>query len=97
MSRSYKKTPIYKDSTRKGPTFKSGKQVANRVVRHKGDLPNGGGYKKAFCSYNISDYAFRYPEEEMRRDWETDGTWYNREFKTYKDAYRWWQRYYKGK
>lgn len=37
MSRSYKKNPVFKDSTRKGATYKSGKQIANRTVRRKAD------------------------------------------------------------
>lgn len=46
MSRSYKKNPVFKDSTRKGATYKSGKQIANRTVRRKADIPKGSGYKK---------------------------------------------------
>ncbi len=46
MSRSYKKMPVVKDSSCKGSTFKSGKQIANRAVRKQKDIPNGGSYKK---------------------------------------------------
>ena len=46
MSRSYKKTPVIKDSSCKGTRFKSGKQLANRAVRNQEDVPSGGSYKK---------------------------------------------------
>lgn len=46
MSRSYKKTPVIKDSSCKGSSFKSGKQIANRAVRNHHDVPSGGSYKK---------------------------------------------------
>ncbi len=97
MSRSYKHTPICKDSTRKGPTFKSGKQIANRVVRRKDDIPNGGGYRKAYCSYNISDFQFRMDESELKHKWEDEDSWLLSHFKSYKEAYRWWKRTYKMK
>ena len=97
MSRSHKRNPICKDSTRKGPTFKSGKQIANRNVRHVPDLPNGGGYRKAFCSYNISDYLFRMEEKELKQEWEMSDSWIRRRFMNYKQAYRWWLKNYRNK
>jgi hypothetical protein len=56
MSRSYKKTPVIKDTSCKGTRYKSGKQIANRAVRNHDDVPNGGSYKKVYCSWNISDW-----------------------------------------
>ena len=97
MSRSYKKSPVFKDSTRKGKTYKSGKQIANRTVRRKTDIPNGGGYRKAYCSYNISDYSFRMDEKELRSEWEKKDSWIHRRFKTFKRAYLWWKKYYRMK
>lgn len=52
MSRSYKKTPIVKDHTR------GMKACANRKVRRMKDVPQFGGYKKCFCSYDICDWWF---------------------------------------
>ena len=97
MSRSYKKNPIYKDSTRKGPTFKSGKQIANRIVRRMSDLPGGNGYRKAFCSYNISDFCTRMSEKELLKEWDTADSFVRKRFASYQDAYVWWQKCYKGK
>lgn len=97
MSKSHKKTPVYKDSTRKGPTFKSGKQIANRIIRRKSDIPDGGGYRKAYCSWNISDYMFRMDENELRRAWDGQDPLIRSRFKTYKEAHRWWLRYYHSK
>ncbi len=54
MSRSFKKTPVVKDRSR------GMKAVANRVFRRKKVIvANGNAYRKVFCSYNISDWAFR--------------------------------------
>ncbi len=97
MSRSYKKEPVYKDSTRKGRTRKSGKQIANHVVRHKKDLPDGGGYRKAYCSYNISAYRFRIDEWELRKKWESWENWICRRFTTYQKADLWWKKIYRLK
>ena len=93
MSRSYKKEPVCKDSTRKGSGWKSGKQIANRVVRHRPDLPRGCAYRKAYCSYNISDYWFRMDERELQREWESGESWVCRRFMTYKQAYLWWKKH----
>ncbi len=97
MSRSYKKNPFLKDTTRKGPTYKSGKQIANRVVRYTGDIPSGGSYRKVYCSYNISDFAFRMDEFELQAEWEQEDSFLRTEFKTYKEAYRWWKKTYRMK
>ena len=97
MSRSFKKNPVFKDSTRKGATYKSGKQIANRTVRRKLDIPKGSGYKKMFCSYNISDYSFRMSERELMEEWEKKDSWIRRQFKTLKQAHHWWKKYYQMK
>ena len=52
MSRSYKKA-IHKYAPVRG---KPGKQFANRKVRIAKDVPDGMGYKKIFCSYEIHDW-----------------------------------------
>lgn len=50
MSRSYKKNPINKYA--KNP---AGKREANKKTRRSNNIPNGRGFKKLFCSYNICD------------------------------------------
>lgn len=56
MSRSYKKTPIIKDSSK---TKRIDKRNANKSVRHNKDLSGkGNGYKKCFESYDINDYYY---------------------------------------
>lgn len=53
MSRSYKKRPIVKDRN------KGMKNIANRKIRRLDvDIANGKAYRKFFCSYEISDFAF---------------------------------------
>ena len=58
MSRSRKKTWGWTDH--QTPNAKQQKRFANKRVRRTGDTPNGGAYKKPYCSYNICDYKFLY-------------------------------------
>lgn len=53
MSRSFKKTPGFKDCD------KFGKKYANRVIRQfKGNIPSGGFFKKLFDKYYICDWSW---------------------------------------
>lgn len=62
MSRSYKKIPLVKDKN------KGSKKFANRTVRRYDDsIASGGGYRKIFCSYNISDFSFTETFEEYKQ------------------------------
>lgn len=54
MSRSYKKHPWVKGNNCK----KTDKRNANKCVRNHKDVPNGGKFKRCFCSWNICDYRF---------------------------------------
>ena len=97
MSRSYKKTPVLKDSSCKGSAFKSGKQIANRAVRNHDDIPNGGGYKKVYCSWNISDYRFMKTEAELRKEWDNENSYLHETYKTYDRALFAWKKQFKNK
>ena len=62
MSRSYKKNPYSTDNRSSGDN----KKIANRTFRrNKKTLYQGGAYKKAYCSWNICDYRFRYDEKDI--------------------------------
>ena len=96
MSRSYKKTPIVKDSSR------GMKKVASRIFRRKSiPIANGNAYRKVVCSYDISDWLFRetYTEycvraEEYRKEFE-HGIGYNRHKDYSKDMSYWkWYKMY---
>ena len=69
MARSYKKQLGYCD---RNPWNKN---QANRRVRRKLDIQDGGAYRKLFCSYNICDYRFLYfgPEHHIKAE---IATWY---------------------
>lgn len=97
MSRSYKKFPALKDKNPGSAARKSGKQLANRTVRRTANIPNGGAYKKAFCSYNISDYRFVKFENDLRREWDGGNIFLHRNFKTYAQALCWWKKCYVNK
>ena len=61
MSRSYKKHPYVTDNSSSGVN----KRIANRTFRrNKTKLYQGGNYKKAYCSYNICDYRWRWTEQD---------------------------------
>jgi hypothetical protein len=49
MSRSYRKIPKYS----RNDTW--AKRQASKKAR-KADLPDGGAYKRVYCSWNICDY-----------------------------------------
>lgn len=104
MSKSYKKTPIVKDHG----TGNSGKRFANKSVRRYADIiPNGKGYKKIFCSYDIHDYVSRYTYEEHKQKFESDlkaflngGSKYDpREDSTFNHRYddNRWERFFRRK
>ena len=97
MSRSYKKTPVVKDSSCKGSSFKSGKQIANRAVRNEKDVPSGGSYKKVYCSWNISDWRFTKTEAELKRKWDGGDEYLHGTYKTYEQARFAWKKAYKNK
>ena len=68
MARSFKKTPGYTNSGSRGRKF--AKRWANRKVRQiKGDLPNGGSYRKVYDSWNICDFKTIYYTPVMYRDY----------------------------
>jgi len=52
MSRSYRK-PWIREVSKKGA-----KRQANKIVRKMEDVPDGMKFKRAYCSWNISDYRF---------------------------------------
>ena len=98
MSRSYKKKPVFKDTdSRKTPKRYKGKTLAARAVR-RSIVPSGkGGYKKVYCSWDIHEYAFYRTEEEFRKDWENGDEYLHRKFKAYKQARRYWLKFYRNK
>ena len=68
MSRSRRKVPkrTGADSRRNGTLQK---RLASKAVRnYKGEIPNGRGYKKIYCSYNICDYRWS--------EWDKNSKWY---------------------
>lgn len=99
MSRSYKKFIVCKDQN-----SKSGKRMANRAVRRNENVPSGAKFKRYYCSWNICDYRSKerfYTAEEFRRNWydktNKDFEWLRNRFRTCKEAYRHWLRWYRIK
>lgn len=98
MSRSYKKTPMVKDRN------KGMKRVANKKIRNNCyDVPNGKAYRKFFCSYDISDFAFTETLQEFIDRYERNYRAYlNGAYKyfkkmSYKEIYWEWYSCYKKK
>ena len=61
MSRSYKRTPIYTDYSRK--TTKYFKRQASHKIRRSTDVPDGRAYRKFYCSWYIHDRISYWPKE----------------------------------
>ena len=101
MSRSYKKSPVFKDSQRKrsGETGTGEqKRFASRAVRRNDDaIANGGSYRKLYDSYSICDYRFIETENEFRKEWESGSKYLHNRFKTYKQALLYWKKRYRFK
>lgn len=58
MSRSRKKNPYRSDYSRSKTPFM--KRLAAKRVRRAKDVPNGSGYKKVSCSWDICDWKLRW-------------------------------------
>jgi len=98
MSRSYKKNPIVKD---RNPWMK---KYANRKLRRtaNGDLLlQNGSYKKAFESWEISDYAWTISFEDFCKQslktWEEWEKPKGKKMPTRKELWRRWYSTYKRK
>ena len=111
MSRSYKhrKSAVVHV---KEQNSKFGKRQASAAVRRAADVPNGRQYRKFYCSWNISDYEWtekKYTRDEFRRKWfdtshfnadrwgHDEFEYYRAKFRNWKEAYRFYVRYYKTK
>lgn len=72
MSRSYKKTPIYKAKSQ------TGRKIANRIVRRRNRVhvldikeyyvQDGGGHRKETNSYDVIDWVRYYPRHVWIQD-----------------------------
>ena len=100
MSRSYKHTDFVKD-----PNNKFMKRFANKKVRHSKDIPSGGAYKKVFCSWEISDYRWRWTREEAIEEWyehhrdpdNPRNRWFVKKFETLEKYLIYWEKCTKRK
>ena len=99
MSRSYRKFAVVKDRCRNSKNFMKPKADANRMVRRTADVPQHSGYKKLYCSWNISDYRFvgEQSERELKIRWKRRNKYLINIADSYREAYRNWIKYYKGK
>lgn len=95
MSRSYKKHPVLKEH-RSG---RFGKTMANRKVRRFRLETTGKSmlYKKCFESWDIQDYALRFPLEDMLLEWEDETSWLRQTFPQRKDLIGYWRKTTLGK
>ena len=111
MSRSYK----HRKGTLvhvKEQNSRFGKRQASAAVRRAVDVPDGRQYRKYYCSWDISDYAWtenKYTRDEFRHYWfDTayripdrhgldDFEYYRSKFRNWKEAYRFYVKHYKTK
>lgn len=90
MSRSYRRKMWVKENN---SARRHMKRLANKRVRAREEIPDGGKYKHCFCSYDICDY-------KCRCDFKDFLTWYWVQDKFGDDAqaaYAEWERLYKHK
>ena len=100
MSRSYKKSPFLKDRARVSKDRFKPKTFANRAVRRYEEVPGGkSGFKKIYCSWNISDYRFKehQNEAELKRQWDNGDSWLHSTYKSYQKALFDWRKWYRRK
>ncbi len=97
MSRSYKKSPIYKDYNRKNPGRKTGKQLANRNIRNSKDIPCGGAYKKMYNSYDIREWRLRKDKADLRREWSDPNSFLRKYYENFDQVLVWWEKHYRRK
>lgn len=94
MSRSYKNRKNKSILIIKDESSKFGKRMASKAVRRAKDVMDGCNYRKHYCSWNICEYRLtepRYTADEFRKKWnkgEMDRRFYNRYYRTWRDAYR---------
>lgn len=99
MTRSYKKFIVCKDTN-----SKFSKRMASKTVRRNKNVPDGGKFKRYYCSWDICDYrskAVFYTTEQFRKNWfnktNSEFDWLRRRFGSWKEAYRHWLRWYRMK
>lgn len=98
MSRSYKHVPCVRDSERsRVPNRYKQKTIANRAVRRNEDIPNHGGYRRAYESWNISDYKFFETEDMFLDKWKKGRVGPKLSKCDYEEAKRCWRKWYKSK
>lgn len=96
MSRSYKHVPCVRDGERsRVPRRYKPKTIANRAVRRNEDIPNHGGYRRAYDRRDIWEYKFLQTEEQFLGKWKEGRMGYK--FRGYREAKRYWRKWYKSK
>lgn len=61
MSRSRKKTPMWKQRN-----DKDFKRYSNKMIRHA-DIASGSSFKRVMCSYDICDWSFRPVDDDDKK------------------------------
>ena len=98
MSRSYKRVPCSRDSERsRVPNRYKAKTIANRAVRRNEDIPNHGGYRRVYNGWEICYYKFFVTEEHFLEEWKRGRVSPGLKKCNYKEAKRWWIKWYKSK
>lgn len=95
MSRSYRKHTYVTDKQRnKCPHRLKSKTIANRMIRRTDDIVNNAAYRRIYDSWDICDWKFTLSENEFKHKWKNG---HYSEFKSYRQAYRWWYTSFKRK
>ncbi|MGX4587641.1 hypothetical protein [Paenibacillus chitinolyticus] len=95
MSRSVKKSPVFKDQQHLNTGWTK-RQARKAVRRFKGDAQNGKWYRKLYCSWNICDRRSYKSKQQAIHDWETS-RWLREQLLTHAEVIRDWEKFHKRK
>ena len=68
MSRSHRR-PFSVDGYKGSKRKQFAKREANRILRHLDEVPDGKAYKKFYDPWNIRDFHFFVPPEDIEKHW----------------------------
>lgn len=90
MSRSYRKYPCRTEQS-SCRYIKKKKRWASRKVRHAKDVPNFGGYKKIYESWDINDFSLVEFLHTILLDWNDQQWWMLEDYSSWEEAYKDWK------
>ncbi|WP_081824293.1 hypothetical protein [Paenibacillus sp. UNC451MF] len=92
MSRSRKHAPVCNDHHTPGPRWAK-RQASKAVRRYTRALPDGKGYRKVYCSWNICDVRFFKTRQQAIQEWSAS-PWLRERYSSEERALQNWMKWY---